>query len=633
VAVWGFGFLAVLQLTKLLGVERDLALWMPLVPALVVAFLYLNVEAFRSFVSLSFVLPVVGAMGFVASVPLATDDAGAADVQVASPVPVVLVVLDEFPVSSIMRPDGSIDAVRYQSFAQLARDGTWYPNATSVDEATTQAVPAILTGIEPRHGELPTLADHPRNLFTLLGERFAVRASEQVTRLCPSRYCPQVAVRPPFVDRQRGLVYDVAVGYLHRTLPAALAGELPPIGERWGGFGHSNVRDRVIGALDQDAWLRVAAEARGQKQGQFEGFLETVRPVPTRPPLFFEHALLPHSPWRFLPSGNAYPDSDAVAGVNADWKRWGSNTGQVTTALQRHLLQVRYTDRLIGILLGRLRAVGLYDRALLIVTADHGTSFEPGGSRRDVVPQNLPDIAGVPLFVKYPGQRRGRTDDRDAKTIDIVPTIADVLGVRIPWHVDGVSLRAAPVNRPVSVSKLDGNPVVGAPAAVEAGVRATARRNASLFGLGNDSMFRVGPFVQLLGRPVASAVSHGDAGDRVRFDDASLFAHVRRSSGLVPARIAGGISGDRVEEGTPLAITVNGWVRAMTRSYEIGGESGFDAMVPETSFHNGRNDVEIYAVSRSKGAFRLLLLGGTSPPKGRVVAARDLPSAEGHESP
>ena len=126
-----------------------------------------------------------------------------------------------------------------------------------------------------------------------------------------------------------------------------------------------------------------------------------------------------------------------------------------------------------------------------------------------------------------------------------------------------------------------------------------------------------------------------DAGDDVRFDDASLFAHVSLASGLVPAKIAGTISGDAVEEEAPLAIAVNGRVRAMTRAYELGGGSGFEAMVPETSFHDGRNDVEIYAVSRSKRAFHFVLLGGTSPPNGRVVAAAGPPTSrpEGHGTP
>ena len=46
----------------------------------------------------------------------------------------------------------------------------------------------------------------------------------------------------------------------------------------------------------------------------------------------------------------------------------------------------------------------------------------------------------MPLFIKLPGQRRGRIISRPVRTIDLLPTIADVLGIRIPWHVDGRSL-------------------------------------------------------------------------------------------------------------------------------------------------------------------------------------------------
>ncbi len=271
-------------------------------------------------------LPVAAVVGFVATVPIVVDDAPAANVRVATPVPVVLVTFDEFPVSSLMRPDGSLDAVRYPNFGQLAREGTWYPHATAANETTTQAVPAILTGVEPRHPGIPTLADHPDNLFTLLGRRYTLRASEQVMRLCPIRYCPQTAPQAPIVDRQRGLFYDVAVGYMHRVLPHALAGELPPIGERWGGFGDSSDEDlkhRVVGALNHDAWVQIEAEAGGRAENQFAGFLRTLgAPRDQRPTLYFEHALLPHAPWRFLPSGAVYPHVDLAAGMAGDENRW-----------------------------------------------------------------------------------------------------------------------------------------------------------------------------------------------------------------------------------------------------------------------------------------------------------------------
>ena len=281
----------------------------------------------------------------------------------------------------------------------------------------------------------------------------------------------------------------------------------------------------------------------------------------------------------------------------------------------------------------RLKSVGLYDQALFIVTADHGASIEPNGYMRNVVASNLADIAAVPLFVKYPGQRRGKIDDRDAKTIDIVPTIADVLGVRIPWHVDGVSLRGAPVSRAVSVSKSHGDPVVGAPSVVEAGVLATARRNASWFGAGRHSMYRIGPITELLGRQAVPLLLAGSQRDDIRFDDPTSFADVRISSPLVPARIAGEIRGDGVRRGTPLAIAVDGRVRAMTRAYQLDGRSRFVALVPETSFHEGRNAVEIYAVSRSKGAFSLVRLGGTPPTEERTSVVRAASSARRSAGP
>ena len=53
---------------------------------------------------------------------------------------------------------------------------------------------------------------------------------------------------------------------------------------------------------------------------------------------------------------------------------------------------------------------GLYDRALVVVTADHGVSFRAGQKRRPLSDANLQDIAYVPLFVKLPHQKRGRIE-------------------------------------------------------------------------------------------------------------------------------------------------------------------------------------------------------------------------------
>ena len=77
------------------------------------------------------------------------------------------------------------------------------------------------------------------------------------------------------------------------------------------------------------------------------------------------------------------------------------------------------------------------------MTADHGLAFKPGLSRRTINRRTFGEIAGVPLFIKAPGQRAGRIVDAPARTIDILPTVADQLGVAMPWEVEGRSLRDA----------------------------------------------------------------------------------------------------------------------------------------------------------------------------------------------
>ena len=111
-----------------------------------------------------------------------------------------------------------------------------------------------------------------------------------------------------------------------------------------------------------------------------------------------------------------------------------------TQAWQRHLLQVGYTDKLLGRLIDRLKAVGLWNKALVVVDPDHGISFHGGDKRREPTKTNLSDLAFIPLFMKLPGERHGRVVDTHVTTEDILPTIADVLGIDVPWETTGVSM-------------------------------------------------------------------------------------------------------------------------------------------------------------------------------------------------
>src|SRR5665811_755772 len=53
-------------------------------------------------------------------------------------------------------------------------------------------------------------------------------------------------------------------------------------------------------------------------------------------------------------------------------------------------------------------------------------------------------IRDRPMFVKYPkeqpGIEPGLIDDVRAEIVDLVPTVADVIGIDLPWNVEGLSL-------------------------------------------------------------------------------------------------------------------------------------------------------------------------------------------------
>ena len=101
--------------------------------------------------------------------------------------PVVMIVFDEFPVATLIDEQGGIRAEDFPGFARLADDGTWFRNAVGSHERTEEALPTILSGqLAPLDEKVPTAAEYPETLFTLLGGSYQVSASESVTELCPS---------------------------------------------------------------------------------------------------------------------------------------------------------------------------------------------------------------------------------------------------------------------------------------------------------------------------------------------------------------------------------------------------------------------------------------------------------------
>src|SRR5687767_6875714 len=66
-------------------------------------------------------------------------------------VPVVVVFFDEFPIATLMNGSKQIDSDLFPNFARIQKDSTWFRNATTPATFTSEALPALLTGLYPRH--------------------------------------------------------------------------------------------------------------------------------------------------------------------------------------------------------------------------------------------------------------------------------------------------------------------------------------------------------------------------------------------------------------------------------------------------------------------------------------------------
>jgi arylsulfatase A-like enzyme len=351
---------------------------------------------------------------------LPSPPAGAVQAMEQTP-PIVFVVFDELPLNSLLDGSGEIDAGRYPNFAALARESYWFRNATTVASNTSHAVPAILSGRYPTAvDDAPTLQYYPVNLFTTLARHYDMFASIAFP-LCPPRSCRSDPTQSG--DTLESLLSDLGLVWLHIILPETLTEGLPPVTEDWAEFGGHRERDPAAG--------------RANRKDLFARFVSSIDDRPAR--LYFMHAMVPHRPFIYVPSGRRYPDPDNAATYRRAFE--GTSPAFADTAHQRHLAQVGFVDHLIGTLVSRLRERQVYDKALVIITSDHGASYRNGRSRRQPQMQrNIADILRVPLFIKLPGQRRGEVVNRIAETVDILPTILDVVGAKAAPRLDGRSL-------------------------------------------------------------------------------------------------------------------------------------------------------------------------------------------------
>ena len=549
------------------------------------ALVHARIAAVRSWLRLLALAPFAFAGLFLFATPVGdvafgSSEAEAADVVIERPAPIVMLVLDELPTASLLDRNGDVDAEAFPSFARLAATSTWYRNHTTVSPHTDQAVPSIVTGRYPESArEAPVLDNMPENLFTLLAGSYGLHAVESATRLCPE----DCGGGGSDADAVSGLLGDAVDVWSELASPKRTRNQARFEVPEAGGVGASDQLDEFIADLGGSG----------------------------RPRVDFAHVLLPHQPWQFLDDGRAYEPPDLPPGFFLP--NWVTTDG-AAQGRQRHLLQLAHLDTQLGRLMDELQEQGTWDDALVVVTADHGIGFTEGEAARHLTEANYPDVLWTPLLLKAPGQTRGEVVDRPSRSIDILPTIADLLGIRLPWRVDGSSLLADPripedprVFRGGALGRFLPGDEEYATFDGEAGFREVLRSGPELRSDDPLGFYRSGRYGQLVGRDVGDLLA--DASRRVgALDDPEALEDVRRDDEVLDVYVEGQLEGT---EAADLAVAVNGvvggWAHVDPISPGGGGAFGVDpddfeavqrfgTLVAPSLVHDGRNEVELFEI-------------------------------------
>ncbi len=577
--------LLALLLMQLLKHNTTMAPWvffcvaMPI--AVVGALLAARLESLRSgmrFLAFAQILFVVLALGFSPLTNVVfSGDVSAIRTTIERPRRVVMLVLDEFPTASLLRSDGSglIDDDLFPNFSALASTSHWYRNHTTVSPLTSDAVPAMLSGEYPEASQTPpTVANHPNNLFTALGNTYSLNVHEAVTVVCVLPQCERSAT-----TKNRGSSVRRVGGALRESV------------ELWWSFAKPQ---RESSEVDFTA---LVDKAKDRPIESVRRFIESIEPSST-PRLDFLHVLLPHAPWQYLKDGSATNASGRSPGWEGVWRsEWAGLSGY-----QRHLMQLQATDMLLGQLIDRLRAVEAFDDSLIVVTGDHGVGFDNGEPNRGISKKNAANIAWTPLFIKYPNGDAGVVDDRPAQSIDVLPTMAESLGVELPWDMDGRSLLGAPAAdapRRLWDFKLNKWHPVSGKKYIELD---PARFAEVLDGAPNGEigdplrLFRMVPRSEIVGLRYADLASGPPASFTATIKDSSQYSRIVLNTGSVPwADIAGVTSG--VTANSYLAIVVNGIVSAVVpvspNAPNSNSAKWWGRLLPD-AMRDGVNQIELF---------------------------------------
>ena len=162
----------------------------------------------------------------------------------------------------------------------------------------------------------------------------------------------------------------------------------------------------------------------------------------------FAHYFDPHAPYAAPPPFDTVYDPQGTHGLypaEAIKRYQGFSPEQKERSIERLAMQyaseVSYTAHHVARLLDDLVSRGVLDQALVVVTTDHGECLWEHGEEFDHGRTVYQATMHAVCAMRLPGGELGGTRvDELVASIDVLPTILDVLGLDVPEGVDGESV-------------------------------------------------------------------------------------------------------------------------------------------------------------------------------------------------
>ncbi|MBT9500751.1 MAG: sulfatase-like hydrolase/transferase [Burkholderiaceae bacterium] len=172
-----------------------------------------------------------------------------------------------------------------------------------------------------------------------------------------------------------------------------------------------------------------------------------------KPKFIWVHTLPPHDP--FLPP----PSTKYSLLPKGVLDRWSDFMGmrpyppEEQSWIDKHRLRYQESimgaDASLGELLKQIKARGRLDNSVVLISSDHGESFERGFlGHAGAFIHNA--VLQVPLVIRLPGQTQGIQVDTPVSLADLAPTIVDLAAAPALPHADGRSLRSALEGQPLT---------------------------------------------------------------------------------------------------------------------------------------------------------------------------------------